>query len=115
MSNMTSAIAALTPGNKVIFTGPGGTHTVSYYDRLSYGDNGKPVRGATIGGYAVTDDRGHTHGFDHGPYATTPAAARSGANPNAKKWAAEQAANAITSSHFRAQWDTLDATAAHAL
>jgi len=73
---------------------PGSQVHVRYEHEQSHGDNGAPVRGAYTGRYVVTHD-GHTRTFEHGPHATTDAAARKGANPNAKAFAAEQARSYI--------------------
>lgn len=75
---------------------PGTTVHVRYDREQSHGDNGAPVRGAYTGRYTVTHE-GHTRTFEHGPHATTDAAARRGANPNAKAFAAEQARSYILS------------------
>jgi len=61
---------------------------VGYHAEQSYGDNGKPVRGAKIGYYHVHHE-GRTRLFEHGPHAETEQAARRGANPNAKSMTAE--------------------------
>ena len=68
-----------------------GTQVHVRYDReQSYGDAGQKVHGAYTGRYTVTHE-GRSRTFEHGPHATTDAAARRGANPNAKAFAAEQA------------------------
>lgn len=73
---------------------PGAQVHVRYEHEQSHGDNGAPVRGAYTGRYVVTHN-GRSRTFDHGPHATTDAARKRGANPNAKSWAAEQARSHI--------------------
>ena len=68
---------------------------VSYLRRQSQGDNGKNVPGAYTGGYTVEFPNGRSQYFDHGPHATTEAAARRGANPNAKAYAAQKVSEAV--------------------
>lgn len=79
-------------GDQVTAESGGRKFTVHYHERQSLGDNGQPVRGATVGEYTVVDHKGgiaSTH--PHGPHAKTDAARRRGANPNAKGYAAQQA------------------------
>jgi hypothetical protein len=90
-------------GDAMIVETAAGQHHVHYYDRQSYGDNNKPVHGATVGEYTVVNPNGSSRDFAHGPHANTDAAARRGANPNAKPWAAGKAAEHITSQAFLAQ------------
>lgn len=74
----------------------GSEYEVHYYADQSFGDNGKPVKGATVGHFNVQFPGGSSNNFHHSPHATTPAAAKRGANPRAKQYAAEQAMAAIT-------------------
>lgn len=69
---------------------PGTQVHVRYERQQSYGDDNKPVRGAYTGVYTVTHE-GRSRGFYHGPHATTDAARKRGADPNAKAYAAEKA------------------------
>lgn len=100
---MASSIHRLKHGQSAQFEGPAGNHTVSYYEHPSMGDNGSPVHGATTGEYTVTGPDGRSKDFEHGPHANTITAARRGANPNAKGYAADQAGKSIMDSHVRAQ------------
>lgn len=84
--------------------GAGGQeYFVNYYADQSLGDNGKPVRGATVGHFNVQWPGGSSNNYHHGPHATTPQAAKRGANPNAKTYAAEEAMKAITNHARTAQ------------
>lgn len=73
---------------------PGTQVHVRYDHEQSYGDNGSKVHGAYTGRYTVTHE-GRVRTFEHGPHATTESAARKGADPNSKAWAAEQARSYI--------------------
>lgn len=100
--SLRSAIGGLKDGEHVEL-GPAdsgnGKLRVSYHERQSHGDNGQPVRGAVTGGYVIEYPNGKSTSIDHGPHAKTAAAAKRGANPNAKGWAAGQAHDAVVS-HF---------------
>lgn len=77
------------------FANDGKTVDVSYHRRQSQGDNGKNVPGAYTGSYTIQYPNGRSESIDHGPHATTEAASRRGANPNAKSWAAGKASEAV--------------------
>jgi hypothetical protein len=82
--------------NEILMGQANGAHfSVHYMESPSYGDNNQPVRGATTGMYTVSPEFGRQSYHEHGPHANTAAAARKGANPNAKYFAAEQAAHAV--------------------
>lgn len=91
-------IAGMKPGEVKRFESNGATADVGYHAEQSYGDNGKKVPGAYIGYYTVGTKDG-TRTFEHGPFATTEAAARRGASRDSKMWAAGKAADHIVS-HF---------------
>lgn len=103
-----SSIHGLKHGESATFASPesNGHVKVSYYERQSHGDNGQPVRGATTGGFVVEYPNGKSESFDHGPHANTAAAAKRGANPNAKQWAAGNAQRAVVSHFSRAKLHT---------
>lgn len=89
------------PGHEMQFevargSAPGTQVHVRYDREQSYGDAGQKVHGAYTGRYTVTHE-GRSRTFEHGPHATTDAARRRGANPNAKAYAAEQARSYILS------------------
>lgn len=73
----------------------GSEYSVFYSSQQSHGDNGKPVKGATVGTYAVYTKDTHLGYFSHGPHAETDQARKKGANPHAKGYAAGQAMGAI--------------------
>lgn len=93
-----SHVHGLQHGQKVAFKSPDGSGQVevSYHRRQSQGDNGKNVPGAYTGEYTVDFPSGRSQSFSHGPHATTPMAAKRGANPHAKAYAAENAWSAVT-------------------
>jgi hypothetical protein len=97
--SMRSFLGGLKHGETVELGDPAsnGKIKVSYHERQSHGDNGQPVRGATTGEYTVEYPNGKTSVHAHGPHANTAAAAKKGANPNAKPWAAGQAHDAVVS------------------
>lgn len=93
MTTMMKEIHGMKHGDSATFEGNGRRVRVSYYSRPSYGDDNRPVRGATTGMYDV-DDANSNHGiatFHHGPQANTDAARRRGADPNAKSLTAQKA------------------------
>lgn len=94
-----SSIHGMQHGGSVDFQGQGSDAQVSvrYHRRQSQGDNGRNVPGAYTGTFTVSYPNGRTQTFDHGPHATTPTAAKRGANPNAKAYAADQAHAAVVS------------------
>jgi len=99
------AVHALKHGETVRLTrdpsshGPEHEVHVAYHEDQSYGDNGKPVRGATVGTFTVRYPNGRGEYHRHGPQANTAEARRKGANPNAKGYAADQVYSSV-SKHF---------------
>lgn len=73
----------------------GRDYTLDYHSEQSYGDSGKPVRGATTGTYTVGYPNGTSSYHRHGPHAETEQGAKSGANRQAKPYAARLAMEAI--------------------
>lgn len=91
-------VAGMTNGQTVEFSAKGRKATVGYHSEQSYGDNGKPVPGAVIGYYTVADHNGRVRNFEHGPFATTPAAAKRGASRDSKILIAHHAADHVVTS-----------------
>jgi hypothetical protein len=94
---MMSSVHRIKDGESRDFAANGRSVRVSYGSSQSLGDDNRPVRGATVGTY-------HVHSVDaqgnlgkllaaeyHGPHANTPGAAKRGANPNARGYAAQHA------------------------
>lgn len=73
----------------------GQEYSVDYHSQQSHGDNGKPVRGATTGTFTVNFPDGKSSYHRHGPHAETEQGAKSGANRQAKPYAARLAQEAI--------------------
>lgn len=97
-ASLRGTIAGMKHNDEVKLQIGGHPWSVHYHEEQSYGDNNQPVKGATTGMYTVTHgDTGRQNYFMHGPHATTPAAARKGANPNAKGSAAGAAVDHIIS------------------
>lgn len=71
---------------------------VSYSSSPSYGDDNRPVRGASVGRYTVTHPDGKQTRHEHGPNADTPAGRKAGANPNARGLAGADAWGAMMQS-----------------
>lgn len=92
-----AALHKLKSGETAAVTANGKSFEVTYHASQSYGDNNKPVRGATTGTYSVKHPDGTTSRHYHGPHANTELAAKRGANPNARQYAAGEAVDAITS------------------
>lgn len=91
-------LASMKPGEVKKFSSGGREATVGYHAEQSYGDNGKPVRGAQIGYYTVSDHEGRVRNFEHGPFALTDGAAKRGASRDSKILVAGHAADHVRSS-----------------
>lgn len=105
-TTMTSELLGLKPGETRHYrseSGHGGGVTVSYEREQSHGDNGSAVPGAYTGRFRVTYPNGAESVHEHGPHATTLGAQKRGASPDARMWAADHAARAVTRHIFSAQ------------
>lgn len=88
-------IANMKHGESRELKAAGGVYGVDYHSQKSTGDNGQLVRGATTGTFTVGFPDGGTSYFRHGPHAETEQGRKSGANPQAKPYAARLAMEAI--------------------
>lgn len=96
-----AALHKLKGGESTHVVANGKTFKVSYSSDQSFGDNGKSVRGATVGHYSVEHPDGTYTLHEHGPHANTEQAAKRGANPNAKGYAVGKAVESIMSKASR--------------
>lgn len=93
--DLTHSLMSMKPGQLRQFNSGGQTFTARYHARPSTGDNGKRVSGATVGEFTLEHPGGRVTTHEHGPQANTEQAARRGANPNARVYAAENASRTM--------------------